>query len=630
MTISDVFKLYRLRRNTPRWIVFFIDVSIVLISLYLSYLIRFNFKIPKLELQLFLKYSLPIILFTRIILFIIFKLYSGIIRYTSIEDLWRTLKIIALGSLIFIIVNLFTYTLYNLFVIPFSIIILEFIVTYFLIFFIRLFIKLIFREIALRNKIFSNIAIVGTSNFAISVKRSLDNDFSILYNTKAFIDYKGHKKGLRLEGIKIWNLEDYEKHIKEIDSIILAEEHLPKSVKKKISEKAIEHNIRVYEVPTIKEWIGGELHLSQLKKIKLEDLLERDVIQINKENIAKQLFQKKILITGAAGSIGQELVRQIIKYKPELIILYDQSETALYELTLELEEVHNFIDYKYILGDITNQQRIEYVIKRYKPEIIYHAAAYKHVPVLEINASEAILVNVYGTKLLADLANKYNVEKFIMISTDKAIKPSGIMGATKRIAEMYCQSLGTISNTKYITTRFGNVLGSNGSVVERFRKQIEKGGPVTVTHPDVTRYFMTIPEACNLVLEASAMGKQNEIFIFDMGNPIKIVDLARKMIRLAGFIENIDIKIVYTGLRPGEKLYEELISDYEDTLKTYNPQIMISKVKPIEYTQLNNQIEHLINISHTFDNHQIIKEIQKMLPDFKPANPRYFLDNSTI
>lgn len=614
-----------LRKTTPRWIVFTVDVLICFTALHASYLIRFNFSIPENELVPYIKWVLPIILIVRAISFFVFKTYSGIVRYTGVEDSLRILKVVFIGSLCFVLINIVTYILWSTFIIPFSIVIIEFLSTVFLMVFLRLLIKSYFFEKIGSHRIRSLVAIIGKDNFALSVKRSLDNDISVNYNVLAFFDYENSNKNLRLEGIKIYAFNDFETVVKKlkISHLIIADEKLDKQTKRNISELAIDLGIKVLEVPPLKSWINGELSSNQLKQIKIEDLLEREVIQLDKKNIEQQVGDKVVMVTGAAGSIGREIVIQLTKFNPRLIILFDQAESPMYELTLELEEKYQFKKFKYIIGDITNEARLEYIIKRYQPLIIYHAAAYKHVPVMENNPAEAVMTNIKGTKILADLAHQNNIERFVMISTDKAVNPTNVMGASKRIAEMYCQALGKISNTKFITTRFGNVLGSNGSVIPRFKQQIEQGGPITVTHPEITRYFMTIPEACQLVLEAGAMANGNEIYIFDMGQPVKIVDLARKMIRLAGLQEGKDMEIVFSGLRPGEKIYEELLNKKENTLKTYHPLIMIAKVEEIPYEQISLQVEDLISNVTTFDNYSIVKKMKQIVPEFKSMNSVY-------
>jgi FlaA1/EpsC-like NDP-sugar epimerase len=376
-------------------------------------------------------------------------------------------------------------------------------------------------------------------------------------------------------------------------------------------------------VPPVSNWINGELSFKQIKKVQIEELLERDAIQLDIDIIINQLNNKTILVTGAAGSIGSEIVRQVIKFNPKKIILLDQAESPLYEMEMELHDKYKQQQYEIVMGDIRNKDRMENVFKTFAPSIVFHAAAYKHVPMMENNPSESIFTNVLGSKNLADLSVQYKVEKFVMVSTDKAVNPTNVMGASKRIAEIYTQSLNKNSTTKFITTRFGNVLGSNGSVIPRFRQQIETGGPITITHPDITRFFMTIPEACQLVLEAGAMGKGGEIFIFDMGESVKIVDLAKKMIKLSGLILDKDISIIYTGLRPGEKLYEELLANEENTIPTHHKQILIAKVKEYDFETISSSINELINLFDQQNNKSIVKKMKELVPEFKSNNSIY-------
>ncbi|MFY8184634.1 MAG: polysaccharide biosynthesis protein, partial [Bacteroidia bacterium] len=394
-------------------------------------------------------------------------------------------------------------------------------------------------------------------------KRTLDRDAAVKYKVIGFVDDDEKKKGRSLEGTFIFPPSKLKELIKEneIDAVVISILNISQNRKNEIVDLCINLNVRVLAVPPVAKWINGELSFNQLKTINIESLLERDAIKLDIDLIKQQIETKVVLITGAAGSIGSEMARQIINYNPSKIILLDQAESPLYELEMELTEKFPNSSFEVVIGDIRNKERLANVFRTFKPHLVYHAAAYKHVPMMENNPSESILTNIFGTKNVADLAVEFGVQKFVMVSTDKAVNPTNVMGASKRIAEIYIQSLGKTAQTKFVTTRFGNVLGSNGSVIPRFKKQIEAGGPITITHPEITRFFMTIPEACQLVLEAGCLGKGGEIYVFDMGKSVKIVDLARKMIKLSGLQEGKDIEIIYTGLRPGEKLYEELLAD---------------------------------------------------------------------
>jgi FlaA1/EpsC-like NDP-sugar epimerase len=382
----------------------------------------------------------------------------------------------------------------------------------------------------------------------------------------------------------------------------------------------LEKGIKVMNVPPVRRWLNGELSFKQIKKVNVIDLLEREIIDIHRETIEKELMGKRVLVTGAAGSIGSEIVRQVLQFKPAQLILLDQAESPLYELERELRDVYQYSGFEVVVGDIRNKARMLNVFTTFRPEYIFHAAAYKHVPLMESNPSEALLTNVKGTKILADLSVEFNALKFVMVSTDKAVKPTNVMGASKRIAEIYVQALNRISATKFITTRFGNVLGSNGSVIPIFARQIERGGPVTVTHPDVTRFFMTIPEACLLVLEAGTYGQGGEIFLFDMGKSVKIKDLVEKMIKLSGLTLNKDITIKYTGLRPGEKLYEELLNDKENTVETHHKRIMKALVQEFDFKLVEQEINEMIPFFETQNNEEIVKRMKLLVPEYKSKN----------
>jgi len=487
------------------------------------------------------------------------------------------------------------------------------------------------------------VVIYGAGEAGVATKRTFDHDPRVNKNIIAFVDDDERKVGKTIDGIKILSASTLEARITadEVDELIFASYTIPVERKNQIVDTCLEHDVLVLNIPPVDVWMGGKLQSTQIQNINIEDLLNRKTIQIDAEGIQQQLNHKRILITGAAGSIGSEIVRQLLKFETSLIILNDQSETALHDLYLELGDSHQIKNFHAFIGDVRDKKRMEHLFETYKPHYVYHAAAYKHVPLMEDNPSEAIKVNVMGTKIIADLSVKYGVRKFVMISTDKAVNPTNVMGASKRVAEIYVQSLNKtlhsdnfiFSNglsyindlsikpiTKFITTRFGNVLGSNGSVIPRFKQQIEKGGPITVTHPEITRYFMTIPEACRLVLEAGWMGKGGEIFIFDMGKSVKIVELAKKMIRLAGLEPNHDIKIQYTGLRPGEKLFEELLNDNENAMPTHHEKIMIGRVREYKFNEVADQIYSLIESAKENDDRQVVIKMKELVQEYKSKN----------
>jgi FlaA1/EpsC-like NDP-sugar epimerase len=504
-----------------------------------------------------LPYDYVLVLSVRLIAFIISKTYKGVVRYTGAKDATRIFAIILLSSFVLYAVNIFTrQILLGYYIIPHSVIIIDALVTIFIMISSRLAIKAIYFENKNPEKQKTQVIIYGAGESGIITKRTLDRDAAVRYKVVGFVDDDEKKKGRSLEGAFIYPTSKLAELIKEneVESVIISIQNLSPEKKNKIIDECLQLGVRVLNVPPVAKWINGELSFNQIKSINIEELLERDPIKLDNALINEQINHKVVLITGAAGSIGAELARQCSKFNPTLLVLLDQAESPLHELELAFNEKSTLKKHEVVIGDVRNKDRMHNVFNTFKPQIVFHAAAYKHVPMMENNPSESILTNILGTKTVADLAVEFKVEKFVMISTDKAVNPTNVMGASKRIAEIYTQSLGKISQTKFITTRFGNVLGSNGSVIPRFKKQIEEGGPITITHPDITRFFMTIPEACQLVLEAGCMGKGGEIFVFDMGQSVKIVDLARKMIKLSGLKEDRDIKIIYTGLRPGEKL----------------------------------------------------------------------------
>jgi FlaA1/EpsC-like NDP-sugar epimerase len=491
-----------------------------------------------------------------------------------------------------------------------------------------------------------NVLIFGSDTEAMLVKQAIESSITNKFVIAGFVENEINKANVTIQQKKVYHIRELPllKTKKKIDKLILMNEQLDSKDKKVVIEKCLQFGIKVLTVPPSDQWIYGKLSLKQIQELRIEDLLQREPIIINNEKISSELTGKRILITGAAGSIGSEIVRQVLSFNPEMVVLCDQAESPLHEIQLEMEEKFPESDIKIFIGNIRDRNRLQIPFREYRPHFVFHAAAYKHVPMMERHPSEAILTNVMGTKIIADLSVLYNVHKFVMISTDKAVNPTNVMGSSKRIAEMYVQSLSNVADnlvdqtimglingdsknamigkTKFITTRFGNVLGSNGSVIPRFRQQIQQGGPVTVTHPEITRYFMTIPEAVQLVLEAAIMGKGAEIFIFDMGKPVKIVDLALKMIRLAGLTPDEDIRIVFSGLRPGEKLYEELLNEKEKTLPTHHEKIKIAKIIPCSHKVVRD-IEELINMGRLEDNYGIVKKMKELVPEFKSKNSQY-------
>lgn len=608
--------------NIPRILIVIVDLILVLFSLIIAILLRFNFEsIPDAD-KRNIPYNVVIVIVVKLFYELLFGIHKGMMRHSSSRDALRIFYFNLSSSITIFIINFIWLYLYKYFVFPTSVIIIDLLVSIFLIVSIRILIKTLYLEYKNPYKNKKYILIYGAGEAGIITKRTLDKDNASQYKVIGFIDDDEKKQGKRIENTLIYSPEDLEDLVKSknIDAIVISIQNLSVEKKQQIAEKALSLNLQVLYVPPVSKWLNGQLNAYQIKSINIEDLLEREPINLNNPKVKETLENKIILITGAAGSIGSEISRQCAYYNPKHLILLDIAETPLYELELEMKEKFPQLSFETVIADVKNFVRMKRVFEHFHPEIVFHAAAYKHVPVMEENPSEAIYNNVLGTRVVADLSDEYKVEKMILISTDKAVNPSNVMGASKRIAEIYVQSKNKHSNTKYITTRFGNVLGSNGSVIIRFKKQIENGGPVTVTHPEITRFFMTIPEACQLVLEAASMGKGGEIFVFDMGKPVKILDLAIKMIRLSGLKENQDIKIEFTGLRPGEKLYEEVLADTETTMPTHHPKILIGKVREYDFDVVKIEIDNLIKAFETQNNFEIVKLMKQLVPEFSSKN----------
>ncbi len=599
-----------------------IDCGIVTVAFIASYVIRFNlsfdFDIKSLW------YQLPIVNVIFLVSFLITGSYKGFVRHTGIKDVYvifNSICLASIGLIVFILVNR-VYSIISGFTVPLSIIIINSLLTFIALTALRYIFKVIIDY--LLSDVTSpakSVLIYGAGESGIITLNTLTNHPKIKVKVVGFIDNSKHKVGKLINGVKVYD-KDILNHeflkYNRISEIIFSIRNIESKRLRELINEMVELPVKVKIVPPVEDWINGELKISQIKRVQIEDLLDRPPIDIRNEKVAKDFVGKTIMVTGGAGSIGSELVRQICKYEYRMLVVVDQAESALYDLQQELKQIghHNFIP---IVGDIRDKKKMQAYFQEFMPDRIFHAAAYKHVPLMEGNPYEAIKTNISGTKNIVDLALKFNVEKFVFVSTDKAVNPTNIMGATKRIAEMYISCSQQKGKTKFIITRFGNVLGSNGSVIPLFRKQMEKGGPLTVTHKDITRYFMTIPEASQLVLEAGSMGKGGEIFIFDMGESVKIIDLAKNMIRLSGlsYPEDIDIKI--TGLRPGEKLYEELLANGENTLPTYHEKIMISKVREIDYAMVKQLIEELC-VSNLFSKENVVRLMKQIVPEYISNN----------
>ncbi len=620
--------MIQFRARTPRWIIQLIDLLIAGFSLALSYLIRFDLNTDLTTIQTEWAVLSKSILFYFLLKFFVFyllKIHKGLVRYTSTQDLQRILIANVSCSLIFLFCSVLRKNFIDgFYLFPMSILIMEFIFSLSFIVGSRFVIKLLYLESIKSNQTKENVLIYGAGTMGMITKRTIENDTRNNQVVLGFIDDNEKLVGNRIDGITVYSSSKiHELHQKlAINKLIISIRNPSPIELKKVIESCFEVNIAVQKVPDPKTWVNGELSALQISKIPIEDLLGRTPIALNQKGLHAALHDKTVLISGAAGSIGSGLVIQLLRFHPKKIVLLDQAESPLYDLENQLSLLETTTILEFVIGDVRSQHRMENVFSTYQPQIVFHAAAYKHVPLMESNPSEAINTNILGTKCLVDLSILHNVEKFILISTDKAVNPTNVMGASKRIAEMYAQHKNVIGSTKFITTRFGNVLGSNGSVIPLFQKQIENGGPVTVTDERITRFFMTIPEACQLVLEAFIIGDGGEIFVFDMGESVKIIDLAKKMIQLSGLELNKDISIKITGLRPGEKLYEELLADEENTKPTHHPKILIANTRenPVD---LSDKIEALINLFDQQNNEKIVQKMKDLVPEFISQNSTF-------
>jgi FlaA1/EpsC-like NDP-sugar epimerase len=625
--------MINLRKHTPRWVVVFLDLLLNLSALAFAYLIRFDLKADYSVIQEewnVLSKSIFFYIFIKFTVFQLFRIQKGLVRYTSTEDLRRIFLAVLTCSIIFTIASAIRAEfLDGFYLFPTSILIMEFLVSFAFTVGSRFVVKLIYLESTKDKSEKVNVLVYGAGVSGLITKRTISKDRFINQKIIGFLDENKKLHNTRLEGTRIYSPDKLENLANEFDikTVIIAIQNPEKENINRLVEKCLSLGITVQKVPRPKSWINGEFSSKQLSKINIEDLLGRKPIQLDQAKISAELKGKVILVTGAAGSIGSGLVKQIGNYEPKTIVLLDQAESALYDLQQELHSKGNLFPFDIVIGDIRNYDRLKRVFDFYKPEYVFHAAAYKHVPLMENNPSEAVLTNVKGSKNLVDLALEYDVQKFVMISTDKAVNPTNVMGASKRVAEIYAQTKNQLGKTRFVTTRFGNVLGSNGSVIPLFQKQIEQGGPLTITDERITRFFMTIPEACQLVLEAGSMGQGGEIFVFDMGKSVKIIDLAKKMIQLSGLELGKDIEIKVTGLRPGEKLYEELLASEENTIPTHNPQILIAKTKENSEQQLN-AVEELIQLFDSQQNEQIVRKMKEIVPEYISNNSEFEkLDN---
>jgi FlaA1/EpsC-like NDP-sugar epimerase len=625
----------------PRWLIMLVDLSIVAWSFSISYFIVERFEFINILRGYFFIYTGLYSAVAAIVMYAM-RIHIGLIRYSNTRDMLRIFGSAFIASLLYlVIINAWIAHMIHVNLVTINLVLLiNFSVSSTLLILLRTTVKSIFFYLTNNTNSKKTIVLIyGSDNNAVLVKQALEASANTNFCVVGFVDDGSKKIDKEIQQVRVYHIDKLGK-LKEkynVDKLIIMNHNLDEQTKKAALENCLMLGIQVLTVPPSDQWIYGKLNPQQIKDLKIEDLLQRKPIKIDNTRISEDLHGKRVLVTGAAGSIGSEIVNQVLSYKPAMVILCDQAESPLHEIKLEVEEKFPNVPTTIFIADIRNLQRMQKLFSDYRPEVVFHAAAYKHVPMMEENPSEAVLANVLGTKHVADLSVAFGTEKFVMVSTDKAVNPSNVMGTTKRIAEIYIQALkdNPVNNrpdvqpTRFVTTRFGNVLGSNGSVIPRFRAQIQKGGPITVTHPEITRYFMTIPEAVQLVLEAGTMGTGGEIFIFDMGQPVKITDLALKMIKLAGLQPEKDIKIVYTGLRPGEKLYEELLNAGEHTMPTHHPKIKIAQVITYPYETVAADIEELLELNKGQDDEAIVNKMKEIVPEFISKNSQYeYLDNN--
>lgn len=619
----------RYRRTTiPKWVILLMDICLAVVAFSVTEIFRHSNEDMSHPVNLLVKFLLMMI--STLIAFQIFGTYRSIVRHSGLNDIVKIFFACLLPTVFWAVINYFNNK-FNFFdrryIMSYSEVLMTYMSLIMLMIGSRLMVQRLYNDYVRKHRPTRRVVIYGAGAAAVIAQNALMQDSQHEYIVSAFVDDDPAKCNQVLNGVRVRKPSDVFNSeymvIKRIDYLIIAIPMLSVARKQAIINKGLDLGLRVRTVPHINTWFHGSFSANQIRDIKIEDLLERESIKLDNENIVREVFDKTVLITGAAGSIGSEICRQMVQYHPKKIIMLDQAESPMYDLQFELLNNEPFCKWtdkmEFVIANVKDAARMEEVFSTHKPQLVYHAAAYKHVPFMEENPYEALFVNVFGTKTLADLAIKYQATKFVMVSTDKAVNPTNVMGASKRLAEIYIQSRQS-ETTRFVTTRFGNVLGSNGSVVPLFKKQLAAGGPLTVTHKDIIRYFMTIPEACNLVLEAGAMGDGGDIFVFDMGEPVRIYDLAKKMILLSG-LYNIEIKEV--GLRPGEKLYEELLATKENTIPTYHPKIMRAQVRSYPQDEVNEKYIELWNMMSTLDDMKLVAMMKSIVPEFISNNSIY-------
>lgn len=618
-------KQYLSAKVLPIWIILLMDVLMVITSCLVAYILRFKFISYYWESSV-INHTIVWGVLVNLIFFRVFRTYSNVLRFSSFVDVLNVFVSLSFSYGILIVFAFLLRVCFGIKLMSVTILFIAYALNFAMMAFSRMAVKTFFEMMNFDRSHSANVFIYGAKEAGVNIAKAIRVNLRNHYRLRGFVADEPELINKVMMGVRVYpNDENLFQKLDEysVQTMIVSPAKMEELKKSDLANRLLEHNVRLLTAPPLSEW-NGQLNSTQLKEIQIEELLQRDPIVIDIRRVASHLEGKRVMITGAAGSIGSEIMRQVASFNPYKLILVDQAETPLHDIRLELQDRWRDIDAETIVADISNATRMESIFRQYRPQYIFHAAAYKHVPMMEDNVSESIQINVFGTRTVADLAVKYGAEKFVMISTDKAVNPTNVMGCSKRICEIYVQSLAKKLQaekkgpfTQFITTRFGNVLGSNGSVIPRFRDQIQKGGPVTVTHPEIIRYFMTIPEACRLVLEAGSMGNGGEIYIFDMGKPVKIVDLAKRMITLSG---RTDVKIEFTGLRHGEKLYEELLNVKELTKPTYHEKIMIANVREYDYEDVSKRIQKLIDVSYTYDQMKIVAAMKELVPEFISQN----------
>ncbi|MBS1627078.1 MAG: polysaccharide biosynthesis protein [Bacteroidetes bacterium] len=636
-------RAYLLNKSiAPKWAVFLLDLFISVFAIVFAFSLRFNFDFNSISGYDIVR-NILLVLIINATLFHVFLTYQGIIRYSGFQESFRSVMAVFYSFFILLIINCFLLLLRLEQITPISVLFVYFFVAAFLLYSYRLLVKYVYKKSEDESKKIIHVIIYGARANGTTLKKTIEQASDNEYKVVAFIDDEPSVVGKTVDGTPVFPFSNAKALFVSwnIKTLFFAKTDFELDEKNRVVDFCINNQIKVMNIPPMKDWIHGHLNIKQLREVKIEELLGRPPINLHNQYVIDHLRDKRILVTGAAGSIGSELARQLAAVYPALLIICDQTESGLYQIEYEIQQQFKLGNaLRVYLGDIKDEISIETLFSKYQPQVVFHAAAYKHVPMMENHPSEAIRNNVLGTKVLANVSEKYGVERFLFVSTDKAINPTNVMGASKRIAEIYCQSfynketspvidegiiqmMGKPKRTKFITTRFGNVLGSNGSVIPRFKEQIANGGPVTITHPDIIRFFMTIPEACSLVLEAMTMGNGGEIFLFDMGEPVKILDLAKKMIQLTGLIPGKDIELKFTGLRPGEKLFEELLNKEEEVVPTHNKKILIAKVIEYDFDTVAKNIETLIAFALKNEDEEVVKQMKRIVPEYISNNSIY-------